>query len=62
MGDPCRPKKPDLFTHDLSRLFVVPQPGKARMSQVTVRRSLREFDLGHELGPQPAAVFHFVFC
>lgn len=39
------------YSRRLSRArFILSQPGKTRMPQMTVRRPLGELDLGHELG------------
>ena len=38
----------ELRAPNLPCLFVISQAGKTRMSQVTVRRPLRKFDLRHE--------------
>jgi hypothetical protein len=39
----------ELFPHNLQRVSVVPQSGKARVPQVTIRRPHRKLDLRHEL-------------
>jgi hypothetical protein len=50
-----------LFTRHLTGVFVLPQPHKFRMPQMTVRRPLRELDLHHQLGFEPPAISHFLF-
>ena len=49
------PFLPDYFSrkaplpYNLPRLFILPQPDKPRMSQVTIRRPFGELDLGDQL-------------
>jgi hypothetical protein len=51
-----------LVSTNLARFFIVPQPGKARMSQMTVRRPFGKLDLRNKLRPEPDAIFHLVAC
>ena len=37
------------LSHNLPRRFILPQPDKLRMSQVTIRRPFGELDLGDHL-------------
>jgi len=50
------------FQHNVTQIFVLTQPKKRRMSQVSVRRPLGEFHLRDAIWSYPNAVFHFFPC
>jgi hypothetical protein len=44
------PRGKSSLSYNVPRVFIIPQPGKPRMSQVTIWRPLSKFSLRDELG------------